>query len=210
MRSHRRQRNPLWFLLAGGLTTLILGFTLAQLVVGAQARNPYASYPPAKRAMLERVAQTREATLNKPIPSKNPHYVPPRGTPTTVQVWRSGISAGGPVPFSGADYQITNQWQELVDGMHVSVYAGAEGQDPAQGVLVVFATASNFSTQTAHTWLAPAHAGALRITAAHGHVLTLASASGTQFTFAATPACGMQRPAPTGDACQFVPVSGGK
>jgi hypothetical protein len=223
MRAYSKRQRPFWLVVTGVVAALVLGFAFAQLAVGATPSSPttdrcqtifagpLAKYPPTKRAYAQRVVQQCEAAREKPQPPKNPHYVPPASPP---MVWRSGIIEQGSLPFTGGYYAgMTNQWQELVEGMHVNVYPGSYGDagpDPGQGLVVVFATSPDFSFQSSHTWLASPHVGALHIVTANGHVLTLLAANGDRFTFDAVPACGMHQPATTGDECQFVPVSMGK
>jgi hypothetical protein len=232
MRLSSGQRNSIWLVVSGVVAVLILGFAGVQLAIGARSSvavgsaSPAATsdwcqqlfpgfpagYPSAKRAFAERVVQRCEVGRQVPAATIPPNFTPPPDKPSGAQTqWRSGIipQGQGPVPFQGGYYAITNQWQGLVDGMHVNVYAGSYGEmgpAPAQGLVVVFTTSPDFSFQNEHTWVAPPHVGALRIVAASGHMLTLVATDGQRFTFNAVPACGYYQPVITGDECQFVPV----
>jgi hypothetical protein len=216
MRPRRIRRKPIWLAIPAIAATLMLGFALARLAIGSTslASNPYASYPPAKRAMLERIEQMREEALKKPIPPRHPPPSNWRPAAPPVSIWRLGIFNGAwPVPFSGEAFAANNQWQGIVGNRHLSVYAGAEGRDPSQGLLIVQGESLDLSNPSENAYLAPAHVGSLHIAAAqgqNGQHLTIIAANGTRFTFYITPSCATSQPATTGGACQLIPLSSGK
>lgn len=113
-----------------------------------------------------------------------PNRISTTATPAqTEQAWPSGIIQSGQVPFPGDVYNITNQWQEVVNGKHLSVYAGSEGQNASQGLLLVTTLSLELHTSTGPgVYLAPSPIGALRITAANGQHLTLTSSTSQRFT----------------------------
>jgi hypothetical protein len=81
-------------------------------------------------------------------------------------------------------YSFTNQWQNIVGGVHVNVYAGYDRQNPSVGLIVVQATSINGKRASAPiVFRVGGYPGALRVVAAKGAVLTLESASGRAFTF---------------------------
>jgi hypothetical protein len=78
-----------------------------------------------------------------------------------------------------------NLWQEQGETRSLAVYAGGVADDPAQGLVVWVQSgpAPDFANVTERDLPTPRRAGAVRITAAHGEVLTLLAMDGTAFTF---------------------------
>jgi len=95
---------------------------------------------------------------------------------TTVEVPR-GISDWLQPPFSTQDVSVANQWNEQSDGAWLTAYAGALGQDPAQGVIIAVDRAGNYVR-----FLLGAASGAARFTAADGLTVTVETASGQRYT----------------------------
>ncbi len=97
--------------------------------------------------------------------------------------WRSGIIDSGLAPFPAALYNFENQWHEILNGEHVKVYAGAPGQDPSQGVVVIqILSLDNQNVGAPRVVEAPRGVGSLRITGAKGAILTLRSSQGIELT----------------------------
>jgi len=94
----------------------------------------------------------------------------------TVEVPR-GISDWLQPPFSTQDVSVANQWNEQSDGAWLTAYAGALGQDPAQGVIIAVDRAGNYVR-----FLLGAASGAARFTAADGLTVTVETASGQRYT----------------------------
>jgi len=201
----RNQRKLSWIALAGIAATLILGFSIAQLAI----RFSFAGGNP-KLDALKAIQQMRKAAIKNPNkPSKHPAHVALPASATS-QPWASGIIESGQAPFPGDIYVINNQWQEEVDGVHLSVYAGSEAQDPTQGVLIVMTTSLDLQMNVGpHTYLTLSYTGALQITGAKGQYLVLTSTSGAQFSFLVTPGCAMSQPTTVGKECQLLPVNNG-
>ena len=93
---------------------------------------------------------------------------------------KTGIFQTGLTPFHG--YTIVNQWQGMLGGDAVHVYAGSRSGDRRQGVLVVMAAHRDLS------WSAPqvialGNTGPARIVGAMGSSLRIALPSGQSFTF---------------------------
>ncbi len=108
----------------------------------------------------------------------------PLKTPPTTEAWPVGIIDGeGPSPLPAEVFVTHNAWQDLVDGHHVTVYAGSERGDPSQGVLVVFVTSLDLQTHRLGLYRTPARVGALRVVAADAPRLTLVSTSGRLVAF---------------------------
>jgi hypothetical protein len=104
------------------------------------------------------------------------------GTPDSELV--TGIVDVSQAPFPRSTYAIENRWQELRGATLAQVYAGADGADPTQGVVVLQLVAwpadQDVETQAFPT---PTKEGPVRVTAADGDLLTLTSASGGRYTF---------------------------
>lgn len=96
--------------------------------------------------------------------------------------WRSGIIDSGLAPFPAAMYQFENQWQEIVDGAHLKVYAGSLGKDRSQGIVVLQRISLDNRAEPPQEIRGPAGAGPLRIVAADKDLLTLKSSNGSEFT----------------------------
>ena len=203
LRFRRKQRKLFWMLLAGITAALVIGFGIVQLAIGTTFAGSNQ-----KLDALNIVQLTREVGRNNP---NKPAKHPPHGTlPSGVsnQPWPSGIIESGQAPLPGELYVINNQWQEVVGGVHLSVYAGSEAQDPSQGVLIVMTTSLDLQTSTGpHIYLTPLHSGALRIVGSNSQRLTLTSTNGTQFVFFVIPACAMSQPAKTSTECQLLSTS---
>ncbi len=137
-----------------------------------------ASLPPTKKAFLDRIERLREEGLSKAgsaVVEPAPH--------TTPQPWPSGIFERSQAPFPSMLYRISNQWQDIVGGVHVQVYAGEETATPSLGVVIVQTTSLDLLTSQDAVYQAPSMGGMLRIVAVHGSQLTLDAANGATFTF---------------------------
>ncbi len=120
----------------------------------------------------------------RPVPAEARVAKPLTATARPEPEWRRGIIDSGLAPFSAQQYRFENQWQDVVGGKHTNVWAGAAGDDPNQGVVVVRTTSLDLAeVGRAEVFRTPGYTGPLRITDAHGTVLTLISATGATFTF---------------------------
>jgi hypothetical protein len=153
---------------AGGSDSLLpLGKLSHETVIAALGANA-PSVPAAKAVFLQA----------HPTPS-----LPNAGAAPDAQLV-TGIVDVRQAPFPRSTYAIENRWQELRGGMLDQVYAGADGADPTQGVVVLQLVAwpadQDVETQAFPT---PTKEGPVRITAADGDLLTLTSESGGRYTF---------------------------
>lgn len=167
--------------------------------------------PPFKQQALLRQIQQCVDSLNSPHvgPPPKPTIVVAQG-PTPVPhpdpLHRSAgagtIVDTGMAPMPSAVYAGQNRWYESKGGDNIIVYAGAEGRDHAQGVLIVAVENSTnpgtkqVSGATGGHYLTPEKAGAVRIVDAKGEQLTLQSASGTTFIFDVASRTFLPPPAP--------------
>ena len=191
-----------WMVFAGIAAALVLGFSLAQMAIG-----PTFAGSNQKLDALNAIQRIRETASNNPnMPPKHPRHGALLSSAPS-QLWPSGIIESGQAPFPGELSVISNQWQEEVDGVHLSVYAGSEAQDPSEGVVMVMTLSLDLQTSVGpQTYLTPSHTGALHITGARGQYLVLTSTSGMRFSFFVTPSCAMSQPTTAGTECQLSPT----
>jgi hypothetical protein len=80
----------------------------------------------------------------RPSPQKNP-ILPPNPTLLPNEQPEVGILNG--ISYPNPQFHAENGWQEKINGDYVMVYAGVDGQDPTDGVLIIVGlnhTAANF------------------------------------------------------------------
>lgn len=134
----------------------------------------------AKQALVNRIHQLRSDGARAPQPAENPLYVPPATTP---EPWQSGIIQSGQATFPRGMYTINNRWQDVVGGQHLQVFAGADGTNPAQGIVIVQTVSLDLQTINDMVYKAPTQNGALRVVAANGTRLTLTTTNGQSVVF---------------------------
>jgi hypothetical protein len=112
-----------------------------------------------------------------PVPAANTAADIPAGTIST--------QLGG--PFSSAQYVIKDAWWNEANGRDYTVFAGALGADPSQGVVVVFASPADDAAQTGRASLeqfpTSGQDGSLQMTSSDGWTITLKAADGVQYEF---------------------------
>ena len=151
----------------------VLVVSIALAAAGGGGRAPL---PRAKRAELTRVAAPPGSSGLKPVRFAHRASAEPP--------WRRGVLATGLSPFPESAFVIENQWQELVTGRHVSVYAGSIGFDRTQGIVVVVETSpGGAKARRPSAYRTAARVGALRITRARGLTLELRAARGKRYVF---------------------------
>lgn len=93
-------------------------------------------------------------------------------------------------PFSSAQYLVNDGWWNEANGEDYDVYAGSEGADPSQGVVVVFARSDDDPTQTGSVSLTAfptsGQDGSLEMISSSGWTITLQAADGVQYEFDVT------------------------
>jgi hypothetical protein len=100
----------------------------------------------------------------------------------SARPWPVGIFSG-PAPFPSSIYSIENEWQGLVSGSHLQVYAGGLSQNPSQGVVIVQQTSVDLANVQTTVVETPDHGGALRITDARSLSLYLVGSTGERYVF---------------------------
>lgn len=188
--------------LAGMAALLVLGIFFAQAVIGNNpdwapdsdmvARGPvmdsesYQRSLAEKQALEEQEERARERARSEPMTAKGRH-TPPPGKPT--EPVPTGILKSLSLPSGwGRIYRIENAWQHFANGERIVVYAGSRADDPIrskwndpeQGVVVVmvFSAVPDVNPIT-QEYLTPGSFGRMRIMAANGMQLTLASTTGS-------------------------------
>ncbi|MPZ57462.1 MAG: hypothetical protein GEU91_13365 [Rhizobiales bacterium] len=152
----------------------------------------FAGLPPEKRALLEG-SYLRAVQGRRSPPPKNPAAPPPTPAPTpaggpiTVPQRPAGagiIVESGLAPLPGSVYKIENSWHKSEGNGFIQVFAGAEREDPAQGVVaVVVAPGNGQPSPPVEVYRTPTKAGAVRVVEAEGERLTLRTSSGATFIF---------------------------
>lgn len=106
--------------------------------------------------------------------------VPSRPEPA----WERGIVETGLAPFQSRVFKFENQWHEILNGEHVKVYAGADGRDTSQGLVVVQVTGlDSLEAGPPEVFKTSERVGPLRIVSAKETQLTLSSGEGVRFLF---------------------------
>lgn len=129
------------------------------------------------------VAQASQATAQANAPEKDSDFcavlptLDPNATPAPTVAIPHGISDWLQPPFSTQDVVVTNQWNDQLDGVWLTAYAGALGQDPQQGVVITVDAQGNYVR-----YLLGANSGAARFTAADGLRVTVETSTGLSFT----------------------------
>lgn len=100
----------------------------------------------------------------------------------TVPAGSGFIVEGGTPVFPSAEFLKKNEWfRQTIDGKTEVAWAGANGADHEQGLLITTEEGPTPRRVTRHP--APGRHGAVRVTSADGAVLELEAADGTIFHF---------------------------
>jgi hypothetical protein len=91
------------------------------------------------------------------------------------------IVESGQAPFPGSLYTFENRWYEATGEGDLVVYAGAERDDPAQGLVAT--RLIGVTPGPAAVYHTPIRSGAVRIVGAQSTRLSLVSSSGTRLVF---------------------------
>jgi hypothetical protein len=135
----------------------------------------------ATQTEADRVAAVARLTAS-PVP-RAPVEQPKVGTRQMTPTPVAGIRDVQMSPFSSQEALVENQWQEVVSGELVVVYAGRLTQTPDQGFVAVQMGTRSSKTFSLQRYLTPAQAGAVKIVDVNGLQLTLRAADGTTFAF---------------------------
>jgi hypothetical protein len=196
MHANSRRYRSLALLATGLAGALVLSIPFTGL---AQTQpTPDRPLRPDKQALLAREAQEIAVAQAAPRPPKDVAKPPrlqrqPLPLPTRpdspaaisalpqVRAGAGTIVESGLAPFPGALYTFENRWYEPSGDADLVVYAGAERDDPARGLVAVRLV--GVTPRAATVYHTPIAAGVVRIVAAEGERLTLVSTSGARFVF---------------------------
>jgi len=184
-----------------GLRAATLGLSLAAAISVAGAALVLGGgsgdrLPSQKQAALDRIAHERAVGQADPAP-KDPAAGPLFSTnpqPSAAALFpgvKTTAAGGGLIvetgngPPGAKDSVWLNLWQEDGATRSVAVYAGGVADDPDQGlvVFIVSGPPPAFANTVEQDLPTPTRAGAVRVEAATGEVLTLLATDGTRFTF---------------------------
>ena len=185
-----RWKSTRW-LVAGVAAVLALGVPIVAVGQGVGASKDQQlkdqRLHATKQAALQREAQAVATARAAPQPPKEQltgHAKTTKPEPRPLPTWPSGIFAEQQAPFPSTTIAVENQWQANdLGGVHVQVYAGADGLDRSQGLVIVKTTSFDLKTVSASYHPTPLKAGAVRISHEKGELLTLTSKSGATFVF---------------------------
>ncbi len=167
---------------------LLISHTLAAGFPGITV-NP--SEPPAKQAIEAAEQRAWQAALVGPQVAPNPAVAPVLDScPTSVP---SGISPYDPTlhGHNAGRNLIDEASMTLSDGLHVTVFAGAADNNPAQGIITVVrdgaedpcALATGRVKMTSQSYPAPAGWGPITIESVSGDTLQVVAAGGQGGSF---------------------------
>ncbi len=94
-----------------------------------------------------------------------------------------GIEKCHPAELPVEFYSLTNRWSGVVDGRHLTVYAGALRHNPAKGVLVLRRLPADSKRIGGKHCMVPRDSGALEIVECRSNRLRIAMANGGHFWF---------------------------
>lgn len=197
-------RSHLVPLLVSIVGLLILSALITPLVLG---ETPFYAppptmditrLPPAKRTMESRIQVSQATALAGPKPPQLFNTPATWATPVPTvldnNIQRRPAGAGtivetGLAPFPAMAYIFENQWYAPVGNEYVNIWAGAVGDDPTQGVVVIAHIAlpgSKITPQPGAEYKTPTKAGSVHIVDADGMRLKLVAENGASFTFDVT------------------------
>jgi len=123
-------------------------------------------------------AKIADGSLVVPTPSGPPTPNPLAPTPPR------GIFEGFGGPFSPSEFDVHNMWQDEIDGYWWVIYAGADGQDHTQGLLVAYKIIQRVPTETqGGRYTTPNKTGYLRITSVKNMLVSVVAQDGQTFVF---------------------------
>jgi hypothetical protein len=170
-------------------TCILLVLVALGLLVASNIYNTASArgiLPPEKQTYENRYQQFQHNALAAARPAKNPEnrqIIPNEADTTADSSWPTGIFNNGQAPFPSEMYVFENQWQQVVDGNYVNVYAGALGTDPKQGVLVMVTRPDLTSQGNVTVYLTSTKTGSLHITQADNLLLGIVSQNGSTYKF---------------------------
>jgi hypothetical protein len=139
-----------------------------------------------KLAIVQRAADERLQGLADPAP-KNPDRAMEIATEDPVEEtnipFPTGIFEGDESTFKPEQALIINRWQGTISNDLIQVFAGCQGQNLEQGLIIILRMTQEGEVSSSEFIPSPTKAGALRILSADNLKLTVQAEDGTQWVF---------------------------
>ncbi|KPL78781.1 hypothetical protein ADN00_05990 [Ornatilinea apprima] len=133
-----------------------------------------------KLDMAIRIATLQAAT---PVPGAQVQALDAVGGEGEEIPFNSGIFPGDEGLFKPSQALIENYWQEKVGEEYVQVFAGASGENPQQGLVIVVVTQADLVNSTTDFYPAAEASGSLHITEATPELVRMENQDGQAFCF---------------------------
>lgn len=178
-----------------GLGLLLFGVLLTPFASGQrQTIWEYpTNLPPPKLTLAAHEKQLRDQAMQTPeFPRQfKPEVRYPEGEPTGFSPIPSHPAGAGIIvdsglaPFPSMEYTFENQWYEDKPDREIEVYAGADSDNPDQGLVVVVEIDSvgNPLPGSSGAFLTPQQLGSVHVIQADGERLFVQSIRGPRFIF---------------------------
>jgi hypothetical protein len=141
----------------------------------------------ARASLEEKLAIARGMTSDQSLEINDPAIQAAASLPTPLPggdpPFRSGIFDGDEGLFRPEIAIITNYWQGRLEDGYVQVFAGADGGDLQQALLIVLRISKDRMTVGTDFYEAPANHGSLHIVSEQDLRIVLLSKDGTSFVF---------------------------
>lgn len=184
MKSLKSSTNKAKLIGAVFVVAALVGAVSAGAVSLAKSQGP-PQLPPDK-AKAEAAVGPPPASQQGPQAPKGrglhkPAYQPPQPPGRAGEIGTQSSLGGVPVPFSSAQFTLTNMWQDLRGTTYYSVYAGSVPSNPDVGALdISLVDGDTGEPETGSgTFDAPGATGALSLTAVHGDIVSFSFSGGT-------------------------------
>jgi len=132
-----------------------------------------------KLDMAVRIATLQAAT---PVPGVQVQALPAVGGEFEIP-FTSGIFPGDEGLFKPSQALIENYWQEKVGEEYLQVFAGASGENPQQGLVIVVVTQADLVKSTTEFYPSAEESGSLHITEATPDLVRMENKDGQDFCF---------------------------
>jgi type II secretory pathway pseudopilin PulG len=167
---------------------LMMGLSVSTFGAAAASSGPGALASQAnitEKLMQLQIDQARaEQARQMPKPPKpGPGALLQRAVIPPDANWPAGILQTSLSPFPPDAYTIQNHYQALVNGQHLSVFAGSLANDPFQGVVIRLTLSLDLQHSSTKVFQTADRVGSLHVAQVSGAILTLTSSTGAAFQF---------------------------
>jgi hypothetical protein len=182
-----KERSGGWIQRVAAATALLAIVAVLGSIIGiSSVVTSDSPLPPEKQAIVDQQAAFRSQGAT--LPTAVVRGPPPAGSLGGEPIQGTAAGAGtiyedGPPPFPSAAYSLQNHWRAMIGSQTLVVWAGANGQDPEQGVILVMIEKEDGAYSEASRYETPLRLGSVRIVDAHGMVVRVRAADGTAFEF---------------------------